>query len=116
MRTFALVAALLVSISVSAAAQTYVEGYFRKDGTYVQGYWRSSPDHNPYNNYSYPGNTNPYTGKTATGNPETYLQRYQGSGTSLSTPSVTSPYSAPGSYSYPQFTKPSSIYGSNDDE
>lgn len=42
-----------------------VKGYYRKDGTYVQPHHRTSPDHNPYNNYSTPGNTNPYTGKTA---------------------------------------------------
>lgn len=76
MRTLALVAALLVTFSMPAAAQTYVDGYTRKDGTYVQGHWRSDPDNSPYNNYSYPGNTNPYTGKTATGNTDTYLQRY----------------------------------------
>jgi hypothetical protein len=76
MRILGLVFALLVTLSMSAAAQTYVQGYTRQDGTYVQGHWRSSPDHNPYNNYSYPGNTNPYTGQTATGNPDTYLQRY----------------------------------------
>lgn len=34
---------------------------------------RSNPDGNPYNNWSYPGNTNPYTGKVAPGNPSTYL-------------------------------------------
>jgi len=76
MRIPGLVVALLVTLSMSAAAQTYVHGYTRQDGTYVQGYWRSSPDHNPYNNYSYPGNTNPYTGQTATGDPDKYLQRY----------------------------------------
>ena len=76
MRIFGLVLALLVSLSMSATAQTYVEPYIRKDGTFVQGHWRSSPDNSPYNNYSYPGNTNPYTGRTATGKTETYLQRY----------------------------------------
>lgn len=61
-----------------AQAAVYVRGYYRSDGTYVQGHYRSSPDGNPYNNYSYPGNTNPYTGETATGNPDTYLQNYPG--------------------------------------
>ncbi len=54
----------------------YVRGYTKKNGTYVPGYNRSSADSNPYNNYSYPGNTNPYTGKTATGNSSTYLNNY----------------------------------------
>ena len=71
-----LVVALLVTFSMSAAAQTHVRSYTRQDGTYVQGHWRSSPDHSPYNNYSYPGNTNPYTGQTANGDPDKYLQRY----------------------------------------
>jgi hypothetical protein len=72
----ALVTGLLVTLSMSASAQTHVEGYTRKDGTYVQPHWRSDPDKSPYNNYSYPGNTNPYTGKVATGDADTYLQRY----------------------------------------
>jgi hypothetical protein len=57
-------------------ADEYVHGYTRSDGTYVQGYMRSSPDGNPYNNYSFPGNTNPHTGKAAPGNPDTYLRNY----------------------------------------
>jgi hypothetical protein len=121
MRAFALVVALFVTLTVSAAAQTYVEGYTRKDGTYVQGHWRSSPDNNPYNNYSYPGNTNPYTGKTATGNSETYLRRYyerSGSSTSreYTSPSISSPYYSTPSYSSPRYTSPYRIYGSSDDE
>jgi hypothetical protein len=42
----------------------------------VKSHYRSSPDGNPYNNWSYPGNTNPYTGKVAKGNPSTYLKNY----------------------------------------
>lgn len=34
------------------------------------------PDGNPYNNYSFPGNTNPNTGNVAPGNPDTYLRNY----------------------------------------
>ena len=44
----------------------------------MQPHYRSNPDNNPYNNWSYPGNTNPYTGETATGNPDTYLKNYYG--------------------------------------
>ena len=68
--------AALLSISSSVYADDYVRGYTRKDGTYVQPHYRSDRDGNPYNNYSYPGNTNPYTGKQATGDPDSYLQRY----------------------------------------
>ena len=61
-------------------AQQWVNPYVRSDGTPVQGYWRSTPDGNPYNNYSYPGNTNPFTGKVAPGNPDTYLRNYYNRG------------------------------------
>jgi len=62
--------------TLDLGAQVHVKGYYRKDGTYVQPHYRSSPDGNPYNNWSYPGNTNPYTGKVATGSPSTYLNNY----------------------------------------
>lgn len=52
-----------------------VKGHVTKNGTYVSPHYRSAPDKNPYNNWSYPGNVNPYTGKEATGNPDTYLLR-----------------------------------------
>lgn len=60
-----------------ASAQVWVDPYVRKDGTYVGGHYRSNPDGNPYNNWSYPGNVNPYTGKQGTGDPNSYLQRQQ---------------------------------------
>ena len=56
------------SHNVDAAVR--VDGYVRKDGTYVAPHYRSNPDGNPYNNWSFPGNTNPYTGKVAPGNPD----------------------------------------------
>ncbi len=59
-----------------ARGSVHVNGYYRKNGTYVQPHYRSAPDGNPYNNWSYPGNTNPYTGKTADGNSDTYLKNY----------------------------------------
>ena len=40
-----------------------VRGYYRKDGTYVKPYSRTKPDGIKSNNYSYPGNYNPNTGK-----------------------------------------------------
>lgn len=74
---FLLSLVLLLSAAPVVFADQYIEGYYRSDGTYVQPHWRSDPDGNPYNNYSYPGNINPYTGKRGTGNPDTYLDRYQ---------------------------------------
>jgi opacity protein-like surface antigen len=65
-----------------AQAQVWVDPYTRKDGTYVSGHYRSNPDGNPYNNWSYPGNVNPYTGKQATGDPNRYLERYNNQGNS----------------------------------
>jgi len=52
-----------------STVSTYVHGYTRGNGTYVQPHWRSDPDGIPYNNFSYPGNLNPYTGKIAPGDP-----------------------------------------------
>lgn len=68
----ALAGALLVA--TTAVAQVYVRPYVKRDGTMVEGHYRSRPDGNPYNNFSYPGNVNPYTGRVAPGNPETYLR------------------------------------------
>ena len=47
----------------TVSADVWVNGYFRSDGTYVQGHYRSSPDSSVTNNWSYSGNTNPYTGE-----------------------------------------------------
>jgi len=67
---------LICSLFFELYAQVKVKGYYRKDGTYVSPHTRSRPDGNPYNNYSFPGNYNPNTGKISTGNPETYLRNY----------------------------------------
>lgn len=97
LRTF--VSTLLLSILIPAVtfAAVHVNGYYRKDGTYVSPHFRSNPDGNPTNNWSYPGNTNPYTGETATGDPATYLDNYynrSGGTGSGSLPGV-SPYVLP---------------------
>ncbi len=84
-----------------ANADTYVRGYYRSNGTYVQPHYRSSPDSSVTNNYSYCGNTNPYTGTTGT----------QGCGSgssSYSLPSYTAPsYVTPTPISYPSIQVPS---------
>ena len=66
-------------LALTINAQVHVRGYTRSNGTYVAPHMRSSPNLTPTDNYSYPGNTNPYTGKTATGNPDTYLKNYNNS-------------------------------------
>lgn len=100
--------ATLVTFVPMADAATWVNGYTRSNGTYVSGHYRSSPDGNPYNNWSYPGNTNPYTGKTATGNSSTYLNNYYGNNnsTSYSLPSYnyTPTYTYTPTYSYPSYS------------
>jgi hypothetical protein len=72
-----LATALILGWLGVAQAQVWVDPYTRKDGTQVQGHYRSNPDGNPYNNWSYPGNTNPYTGNQATGDPNRYLEQHQ---------------------------------------
>lgn len=78
-KSIVLAVALLVLISfltVSLAEAGRVRGYYKQNGTYVQPHYRTNPDRNPYNNYSFPGNYNPNTGRTTPGNPDTYLERY----------------------------------------
>ncbi len=77
-----IVLAVTVTLTASspAWAAQYVQGYYRSDGTYVQPYRRSDSDGSPFNNYSYPGNLNPYTGEVAPGNPDTYLRNYERDG------------------------------------
>ena len=73
-RIYLLIVALVLLSVVAASAQVRVRPYTRKDGTYVPGHYRSPPDSSPYNNYSYPGNFNPHTGKKAPGEPTWYLE------------------------------------------
>ncbi|MEW6429574.1 MAG: hypothetical protein AB1568_16255 [Thermodesulfobacteriota bacterium] len=54
---------LILTSTLTAAADEFVNGYFRKDGTYVQPHFRSEPNQYRYDNYSSQGNTNPYTGQ-----------------------------------------------------
>lgn len=76
--------ALLLVWLATAQAQVWVDPYLRRDGIQVQGHDRSNRDGNISNNYSYPGNINPYTGKQATGDPSRYLQQHQNQNTAPS--------------------------------
>lgn len=58
-----LLAVALLAASTLAAADTYVNGYVRRDGTYVEPHYRSDANSNKYDNYSSQGNSNPYTGQ-----------------------------------------------------
>ena len=70
--------------SLFAQSQVYVNGYYKSNGTYVKPHYRTSPDSSPYNNYSYPGNYNPNTGKITTGSQSTYLKNYYNNSSSNS--------------------------------
>lgn len=65
MKKLLLCAALLL-LPGNSLADTYVNGYFRKNGTYVQPHYRSDPDGDPSNNWTTRGNVNPYTGELGT--------------------------------------------------
>ena len=69
MRTLIIAASAIFLAAAPAFADEFVNGYVRRDGTYVQPHMRSSPDGNPFNNWSTQGNVNPYTGVPGTHNP-----------------------------------------------
>jgi hypothetical protein len=48
--------------TTGAFADSYVNGYIKRDGTYVPGYFRSDPNGTNLDNYSTQGNVNPYNG------------------------------------------------------
>ena len=45
------------------ACDTYVNGYYRSNGTYVSGHYRSCPNPTTGDNWTTKGNYNPYTGE-----------------------------------------------------
>ena len=58
-----IIAVCLLTVGSVAMADTYVNGYYRQDGTYVKPHYRSNADGYTFNNYSTRGNVNPYTGQ-----------------------------------------------------
>jgi len=58
-QTLAALAILVTSIvafNSSANALVGVNGYYKNNGTFVAPHFRTNPDGNPYNNFSYRGN------------------------------------------------------------
>jgi len=55
-----------VVANITAFADEHVRGYTKQNGTVVQPYYRSSPNDNVRDNFSYRGNVNPYNGKVGT--------------------------------------------------
>ena len=73
MRILILISIILISQIV--AGQVYVGGYTKKTGHMLRHTCVQAPIQVLMtDNYSYPGNTNPYTGKIATGDPDTYIK------------------------------------------
>ena len=71
MRKLFLAALLSIAAFSSAfAADVYVRGYTRSDGTYVAPHYRSSPNSTRNDNWSTRGNINPHTGRLGTKNPD----------------------------------------------
>lgn len=64
-----LIALFALVLSTAAIADTYVNGYTKKNGTYVEPHYKTNQDESKFNNYSTQGNVNPYTGKQGTVNP-----------------------------------------------
>lgn len=63
-------ASIALAMSVPASwADTFVNGYYRSDGTYVQPHYRSDRNDSYNDNWSVRGNTNPYTGQSGTRSP-----------------------------------------------
>ena len=61
--TLAILTISAFSFTASSYGNVWVNGHYKSSGSYVQPHYRSSPDSSIYNNWSYRGNTNPYTGK-----------------------------------------------------
>jgi hypothetical protein len=61
-----LAALTFLFISPLATADTWVNGYVRRDGTYVQGHYRQESNSTNLDNYSTQGNVNPYSGEQGT--------------------------------------------------
>lgn len=64
-----LLTGLALLAGMAQAADTYTQGYVRRDGSYVQGHYSTSPNNTRVDNYSTQGNVNPYTGRAGTVNP-----------------------------------------------
>ena len=59
-KTLAALATLITSnaafhSSANALVSLSVDGYYKGNGTFVAPHYRTSPDGNPYNNFSYKG-------------------------------------------------------------
>ena len=67
MRMFSLVFSFVVTVSLAAAALTYLGGRIGQNRIYVQDEWVSATDQQAYRSYGNPENTVPDTARTALG-------------------------------------------------
>ncbi len=76
----------MILISNISIADTYVDGYFKADGTYVMPYIRSDSNSTNWDNYSTQGNRNPYSGSDGTRARDYSLEAYSyGQGRTIQT-------------------------------
>lgn len=61
-----LATAAVVACYGQSSADDCVSGYYKANGTYVSGYCRSDRDNTVTDNFSFEGNSNPYTGSAGT--------------------------------------------------
>ena len=86
--------------SAACYGSTYVSGYVKSNGTYVSGHYRTCPDSSRYNNYSFPGNYNPNTGRITGGSRSSYIDNYYGYSSYSPRAYTSSSYSGYGSSLY----------------
>ncbi len=64
LKTLLVLTFMFLFISVSRSeAYVRVRSYIRSNGTYVQSHFRTNSNRIKLDNWSYSGNTNPFTGK-----------------------------------------------------
>jgi len=74
---FTIIIFSILGFSLPALADTFVNGYYKSNGTYVAPHYRSSPNSTTTDNWSTQGNTNPYTGQRGTRS-NSYQPQYPG--------------------------------------
>ena len=77
---------ILTSVFTYAQTQTWVNGYYKKDGTYVQGHYRQTPNTTNHDNWSTTQQKNPYTNESGSRAKDYSSQAYNyGSGQTIQT-------------------------------
>jgi hypothetical protein len=76
MRVASIVFSFVVTLSLTAAALTYVPRHIGQQRIYVEGSSDSSPEPQPYRSYGYEGNPNPDSAPITSGDSDPYHQRY----------------------------------------